>query len=148
MSGFADHFDLEELLGTRTNIQPVREQAVATSQADTLLAMIGRATQALENAKTSAEVLDARDMASAAYHAAKSASRLVRAKEAHDTVLAQVYKVQGDALMIESKAKIRLAEEYDAAQGRGEVASNGQRQKAVPDENSFAITADLGLNSP
>lgn len=44
---------------------------------------------------------------------------------------------------------MRLAEEYDAAQERGEVASNGQRgpEKAVEGDNSFrpVTAADLGL---
>ncbi|SFI85475.1 hypothetical protein [Methylobacterium brachiatum] len=46
---------------------------------------------------------------------------------------------------IEAQAKRRLADEYDAAQERGEVAANGQRGKAVPDGNSLATVADLGL---
>lgn len=49
------------------------------------------------------------------------------------------------AFEIEAKANDRLADEYDAAQKRGEVAGNGQRGKAVPDGNSLATAADLGL---
>jgi len=52
-----------------------------------------------------------------------------------------------DALVIESAAKCRLAEEIDAAQERGEVRKDGERGKAVPDKNGFSkprIT-DLGL---
>ena len=43
---------------------------------------------------------------------------------------------------------MRLAEEYDAAQERGEVRRDGQRGKAVVDGNGFsgpATAADLGL---
>ena len=44
---------------------------------------------------------------------------------------------------------MRLADEYDAAQERGEVAGNGQRgsEKALADANSFspATAADLGI---
>lgn len=50
-----------------------------------------------------------------------------------------------DAAEIEAQAKRRLADEYDAAQERGEVAANGQRGKAVPDGNSLATVSDLGL---
>ncbi|WP_454917408.1 hypothetical protein [Xanthobacter sediminis] len=51
-------------------------------------------------------------------------------------------------LDIEAQAKRRLADEYDAAQDRGEVvgAHDGAR-KRVPDENAIApaTAADLGL---
>ena len=52
---------------------------------------------------------------------------------------------QADALDIESAAKRRLADEYDAAQDRGEVGQQG-RPKTVVDENGFIPTAaDIGL---
>ena len=59
--------------------------------------------------------------------------------------MARAHGLQGEALRIDARAKFRLAEEYDAAQERGEVASNGQRGKAVPDENSLPTTEDIGL---
>src|SRR5690606_37179442 len=40
----------------------------------------------------------------------------------------------------------RLADEYDAAQERGEVAAPGQRGKAVPDGNGISTAADVGLS--
>lgn len=49
------------------------------------------------------------------------------------------------SLSFVTQAKRRLADEYDAAQERGEVAANGQRGKAVPDGNSLATVSDLGL---
>lgn len=53
---------------------------------------------------------------------------------------------QADALLIESRAKARLADEYDAAQERGEVAGHGGgRNFKVADSNVEATTADLGL---
>ncbi|GLS46260.1 hypothetical protein GCM10007884_42520 [Methylobacterium brachythecii] len=54
--------------------------------------------------------------------------------------------VQAVALEIEASAKRRLADEYDAAQERGEVGQEG-RPKTVPDGNGFraATVADLGL---
>jgi hypothetical protein len=88
--------------------------------------LISRAAQALANAKTAAEVLDARKHAKAAYVAAKQASRFVEAKEAHDEVMAACHKVMADALEIETRAQCRLADEYDAAQERGEVAKQGE----------------------
>jgi hypothetical protein len=40
-----------------------------------------------------------------------------------------VYRVQADALEIESMAKRRLADEYDAAQERGEIRASGHSGK-------------------
>ncbi len=65
---------------------------------------------------------------------------------AHDTLIATAHQMLGDALGIESAAKIRLADEYDAAQKRGEVAGGG-RPKTVADDNGIATAADLGLTS-
>lgn len=80
------------------------------------------------------------------YDAAKSAGRMANAKRAHDDVIASVYRAQADALLIESRAKSRLADEYDAAQERGEVAKSGQRNDLVVDDNEVKPTAaDLGL---
>ena len=48
------------------------------------------------------------------------------------------------ALAIESAAKRRLADGYDSAQDRGEVATG--RPKSIQGENSFTPTlADIGL---
>lgn len=117
-----------------------------TNTENTLPALVDRAATALMSARDSAEVLEARDMARVAYDAAKSAGRIVRAKSAHDEVIAAVYRAQGHALAIEARAKIRLADEYDAAQERGEVAKSGQRNDLVVDGNEVKPTAaDLGL---
>ena len=115
--------------------------------AEALPALIDRAALALTSARSSAEVLEARDMARVAYDAAKIAGRMARAKEAHDEVIAAVYRAQADAAVIEARAKIRLADEYDAAQERGEVAKLGDNLPSVGVHNSSkpATAADLGL---
>lgn len=113
-------------------------------ETEALPVLIDRAVNALSSAKTSAEVLEARDLASTAYHAAKHAGRIARAKAAHDTLLAHVHRAQADALLIEAKAKIRLADEYDAAQERGEVHKHGGDKSNVEGDN-VASAADLGL---
>jgi len=121
--------------------------------------LVDRAAAALANARGAAEVLEARDLATLAYDVAKRTARLAKAKQAHDEMIAAAHRVQARALQIESQAKMRLADEYDAAQERGEVASAGQHAlavpdgnssshaRAVPDENSSsrATTTDLGL---
>lgn len=109
-----------------------------------LLALVTKAAQALAGATTAAEVLEAREAASLAYDAAKRAGRLAQAKGAHDTLVAAAHRAQADALLIESQAKRRLADEYDAAQDRGEVAGEG-RPKTVPDGNSLPTAADIGF---
>lgn len=43
-----------------------------------------------------------------------------------------------------ARAKMRLAEEYDAAQDRGEVGKSGVRTDLVGNDNEVATAADLG----
>lgn len=121
--------------------------AVAISeQHGSLPSLVRRAADQLALATTAAEVLDARDAANMAYDAAKSAARIAKAKGAHDELIAKVHRAQADALEIEAMAKRRLADEYDAAQERGEVASVGQ-PSIVPEGNDKPATAaDLGLS--
>lgn len=118
---------------------------IPTAASD-LPSLIDRAASMLAGAKTAAEVLEAREFAGLAYDAAKRASRLHRAKSAHDVLIVAAHRAQADALEIEAAAKRRLADEYDAAQARGEVvgAHDGAR-KRVEDANAIATTSDLGL---
>ncbi|MGH1591795.1 hypothetical protein ACRBEV_29660 [Methylobacterium phyllosphaerae] len=109
--------------------------------------LVSRASQALAAATTAAEVLEARDVAALAYDAAKAAARFAKAKGAHDELIAAAHRAQADALEIEAQAKRRLADEYDAAQQQGEVASGSVRTDIVPQGNDVrpATAADLGL---
>jgi len=91
----------------------------------TLPGLIDRATSALINARTSAEILESRDLAAFAYDVAKRAARMGKAKQAHDELIAAAHRAQADALEIEALAKRRLADEYDAAQQRGDVKKAG-----------------------
>ena len=120
--------------------------AVVIADAQNLPALIDRAARMLAGARTAAEVLEAREVASFAYDAAKRASRFQRAKAAHDELIAATHRAQADALEIEALAKRRLADEYDAAQERGEVigAHDGAR-KRVGDDNAIATASELGL---
>lgn len=106
--------------------------------------LVDRAASMLAGAMTAAEVLEAREIAGFAYDTAKRAARLTRAKAAHDDLVAAAHRAQADALEIEAAAKRRLADEYDAAQARGEVKRNGGDRSSVADRNS-ASAADLGL---
>jgi N6-adenosine-specific RNA methylase IME4 len=117
-----------------------------------LAKLIHQAADSLMCATTAAEVLEARDKASFAYDAAKSAGRLARAKGAHDEVVSRAYRAQADALEIESMAKRRLADAYDEAQERGEVAGHGGVRNFkidVPNlENAPVTVAEIGLTAP
>ena len=115
---------------------------IPTAASD-LPSLIDRAASMLAGAKTAAEVLEAREFAGLAYDAAKRASRLHRAKSAHDILIVAAHRAQADALEIEAAAKRRLADEYDAAQARGEVM--GRARSCVGDDNAPATAADLGL---
>ncbi len=92
--------------------------------------------------RENANALEARDMASVAYDAAKKAARLGHAKQAHDELIAAAYRAQADALEIEAGAKRRLADEYDAAQERGEVSDQGKPSRA----EGLPTAADVGLS--
>jgi hypothetical protein len=109
--------------------------------------LVKKAAASLGNARSAAEVLEARDLAAVVYDVAKRAARLQRAKAAHDDLIAATHRAQADALEIESLAKRRLASEYDAAQECGEVQKDG-RPKTVSDGNGFTpvTAADLGLS--
>lgn len=122
----------------------MNQVVIQEAAAETLPSLVDRAARALAGARSSAEVLEARDLAGFAYDTAKRAARLAQAKGAHDTLVAAAHRAQADALLIESNAKRRLADEYDAAQERGEVASPGQH-RAVQDGNSRATSDDIGF---
>ena len=55
----------------------------------------------------------------------------------------------GDALVIEARAQCRLADEYDAAQERGEVAKLGGHlpKRNIPNGNTPPTVTDIGLTS-
>ena len=62
-------------------------------------------------------------------------------------MIAEVHRAQANALAIRARAEMRLAEEYDAAQERGEVSKGGGRPDCVADPNAVPATApDLGLS--
>lgn len=105
--------------------------------------MVAKAAEALAAAKSSAEILDTMGMASVVYDAAKKAARMHQAKGAHDTLIAAAHRAQADALLIESEAKRRLADEYDAAQERGEVATKAD-QNLLPEKKKVSAS-DLGM---
>lgn len=116
--------------------------AVTSIEGTTLPALIDRAAAMLTAARSSAEILEAKDAAAVAYDLAKMTARLAKAKGAHDELVAAAHRAQADALEIEAGAKRRLADEYDAAQERGEVASQGKpfRVQGLPTASDVGLT--------
>jgi hypothetical protein len=114
---------------------------LALAQRETLPRLIAQAAAALAKATTAAEILDACDRANVAYTAAKVEERLAKAKQAHDEVIAACHQTMRDALLIETRAQCRLADEYDAAQERGEVRKQGKPSQ----REGLASTDEIGL---
>lgn len=116
------------------------------SDAD-LRSIIDRALASLAGARTFAEILEAKELALLAQDVAKRAARLAKATGAHDDLVARAHRLKADALEIEARAARRLADEYDAAQERGEIKGNGGARKfTVPNENSeLPSAADIGV---
>lgn len=135
---------------TPSTLRAAPGAVVSFDETTPLPAIIDHAAHVLANARSAAVVLEARDLAGLAYDAAKRAARIGKAKGAHDDLIGASYRLQADALMIEANAKRRLADEYDAAQERGEVANSGdtlKRGPGVPEQNAGKATAaDLGLS--
>lgn len=115
-----------------------------TTQVEGLPRLIERAASALASATTAAEVLEAKEHADIAYTAAKLAERLARAKGAHDTVVEVCRKAMANSIVIEKRAECILADEYDAAQERGEVRKQSDNQAFSKTEKAGA--ADINLN--
>jgi hypothetical protein len=76
-------------------------------------------------------------------------SSLPIALEDHANAAARVLAelVGGKTLEIEAQALPRLADEYDAAQDRGEIAKNGDNLPRITKQNSKPTAADIGLSN-
>lgn len=123
----------------------IAARALAAQQAVSgLPALVQRAANQFASAISAAETLEAAEMASVAYDASKKAARLAKAKGAHDELIAKAHRAQADALEIEAAAKRRLADEYDAAQDRNEIAGHGGDRSKVG-VSDLATVADIGL---
>lgn len=110
----------------------------------TLPALVQKAAQQLASAKDAATILAAKEDARAIYDKAKRAARFAKAQKAHGEVVAAAHKAQADALEIETAADRRLADEYDAAQERGEIV--GPNGGGTVSSRNAATAADVGLS--
>ncbi|MCA0025499.1 MULTISPECIES: SAM-dependent methyltransferase [unclassified Mesorhizobium] len=90
------------------------------------------------------DVAAARMLAAGVYDQAKAGAAFAARFGAAERLVLKARRLQGDALLIEARAKVRLADEYDAAQANGE-ASKG-RPKTIPDGKTFT-QEEAGLSA-
>ena len=116
---------------------PAPATPLVNGAACSLPALIDRARTRLAEARTSAEILEVRAAAKAALHYAK--------------LLEAANETQADCLLLIKRAEIRMADEIDAAQRRGEVATDatggGRPSKTCPKfgQVSPVTYAELGF---
>lgn len=103
-----------------------------TMDRESLPALLGRAGSRLLEAQSSAELLEAKKIAEAALHYAKVTRA---ANETH-----------ADCIRIITRAEMRMADEIDAGQARGEIAGRGQGKNADRNVQAADISFDdLGV---
>jgi hypothetical protein len=111
--------------GAMTLAPSIPRTDTRSAQAASLPALIDSAAARLREARTSAEVIEAKAAAEVALHLA----RVVKATNA----------THGDCLRIIAHAESRMADEADAAQARGELARAGQHGEAVQTSDSLGL---------
>lgn len=112
--------------------------AVQVHDASDLVATVERAKALLDEG----DVIAAKLLAARAYDDAKSAVALAERFSAGTGLVAKARRMQGEALLIEARAKILLADKWDEAQEAGQ-ASKG-RPKTLPTGKTFTA-AEAGV---
>lgn len=132
LEGIAELGDMPER-ETETAVVPVAD-------ASGLVATVERARALLDDG----DIINARIVASVAYNQAKTAAQFAEQIGATEKLIAKARRMQADALLIEARAKILIADKWDEAQAAGQ-ASVGGRPKTVSDGNGFT-SDDTGLS--
>ena len=122
-------------------------QALALSHSE-LHAVLFRARDEIDAATACADILAPKLQAQRVYDEGGRAARLAKAKGAHDDLVVSAYRLKAHALEIEAQAARKLADEYDGAQERGEIASGSVRSDIVPSGNDVrpATAAEAGIS--
>jgi hypothetical protein len=94
------------------------------------------ATYAKE-AATAAELLEALKKTKGVYEAGRLEVRFRQVKDALDTTIAVIRQMQVDALVIDSLLMCRLANEYDAAQDKGDLPKRGDIGRGRNSDDKF-----------
>jgi hypothetical protein len=104
-------------------------------------------TQTVERARAlldDGDVLAAKRLAGGAYLEAKAAAQYAATfGEDGKRLIAKARQLQGDALLIEARAKMQIAAAWDQADSEGRTLKG--RPKSVPDENAFTAE-EAGLS--
>ncbi len=132
LEGIAEPGDMPER-ETETAVVPVAD-------ASGLVATVERARALLDDG----DIINARIVASVAYNQAKTAAQFAEQIGATEKLIAKARRMQADALLIEARAKILIADKWDEAQASGE-ASKGGRPKTLSDGKGFSVD-DTGLS--
>lgn len=97
----------------------------------------------LVNARSAAEILTARQRAAVTYDVAKRAARFAASEDLHR----EARRIQARALELQAAGDVRLADEFDAGQERGDIATGRDGPGAgVLDGNAKATAEELGLS--
>lgn len=112
---------------------------IALHDASDLAATVQRARALLDEG----DVAAARLLAGGVYDQAKAAAGYAARVGAGRQLVDKARRLQGDALLIEARAKIWLAKDWDAAQAAGEAKSKG-RPKNVDGDRQYSAE-DVGL---
>jgi hypothetical protein len=106
-----------------------------------LAATVDRARALLDEGDYQAALM----LSSGAYDNAKAGAAFANRVKAGEQLIGKARRMQADALLIESRAKIALANQVDEAQSAGMIAGKG-RPKNIPDENIYTLE-DAGLTA-
>lgn len=136
LQGIAEPGDLPPSADIQKNIPDIPPAADASGLVET----VERARTLLDEG----DIVNARIVASVAYAQAKTAAQFAEQIGATEKLIAKARRMQADALLIEARAKILIADKWDEAQKSGQ-ASKGGRPKTVSDGNGFT-SEDTGLS--
>ncbi|NEI60936.1 hypothetical protein [Rhizobium leguminosarum] len=128
-----------EAIGNGRSID-VPASPVARVDASNLAATIDRARSLFSEG----DYQNALWLSEAVYDQSKAAASYAKRMKLSDELIGKARRMQGDALLIETRAKMALADQFDEAQKAGVVATPG-RPKKVSDENLFRLE-DVGLS--
>lgn len=133
------HPDLVAAAPVPTPIEPSPPALLASGASD-LAATVQRARAMFDQGDVEAALW----LSGGAYDQAKAAASYGKRMKASEQLISKAYRLQADALLIEARAKIALADQFDEAQAAGMVATQG-RPKKVSDENLLRLE-DVGLD--
>lgn len=107
-----------------------------------LVATVERAKALLDEG----DVIAAKVLAARAYDDAKNAIRLAKRFKAAQSLIDKARSLQADALLIETEAKIQIADEWDAAQKAGLVSKGGRPTRVFKKSEDSFTAAEAGLD--